>query len=99
MWLTTEEAETAPHTKQKMLAATLAGHHPLGGPHGKAVAPTGFGLDRRVGAERRAGTRPLPLPLQSMLVEPVLRRIDELARRGIRARRRWRPTSSGRASG
>ena len=31
---------------------------------------------------RDGGQKPLPLPLQSMLVEPVLRRVDVLAAQG-----------------
>ena len=31
----------------------VAGHRAVGGPHGKAVAPTGVGLDRRLAAARR----------------------------------------------
>jgi NAD(P)H-dependent flavin oxidoreductase YrpB (nitropropane dioxygenase family) len=81
VWLTTEEAETAPHTVQKMLAATSRDTIRSAGRTGKpsrqlvsdwtdAWAPNG------------GGKQPLPLPLQSMLVEPTLRRIDSLAATG-----------------
>jgi NAD(P)H-dependent flavin oxidoreductase YrpB (nitropropane dioxygenase family) len=81
VWLTTEEAETAPYTVQKMLAATSR----------DTVRSTG-----RTGKPSRqlvsdwtdawlpydGGQRPLPLPLQSMLCEPALRRVDKLAEAG-----------------
>jgi NAD(P)H-dependent flavin oxidoreductase YrpB (nitropropane dioxygenase family) len=81
VWLTTEEAETAPHTVQKLLAATSR----------DTVRSTG-----RTGKPSRQlvsdwtdawlphddGMSALPLPLQSMLCEPVLRRVDRLAEAG-----------------
>lgn len=81
VWLTTEEAETAPHTKQKMLTATSRDTVRSAGRTGKpsrqlrsdwtdAWAPT------------PGGRQPLPLPLQSMVAEPALRRIDKLAESG-----------------
>jgi NAD(P)H-dependent flavin oxidoreductase YrpB (nitropropane dioxygenase family) len=81
VWLTTEEAETAPHTKQKMLAATSRDTVRSAGRTGKP--------SRQLVSEwtdawlpHAEGHRPLPLPLQSMLCEPVLRRIDVLADQG-----------------
>ena len=81
VWLTTEEAETAPHTKQKMLAATSRDTVRSAGRTGKP--------SRQLVSEwtdawlpHDGGRRPLPLPLQSMLCEPVLRRVDTLAEQG-----------------
>jgi NAD(P)H-dependent flavin oxidoreductase YrpB (nitropropane dioxygenase family) len=85
VWLTTEEAETAPHTRAKFLAATSRDTVRSMGRTGKparqlvsdwtdAWAPHGVARD--------GGLRPLPLPLQSMLSEPVLRRVDKLATAG-----------------
>ena len=51
VWLTTEEAETAPSTKKKMLDSDLPGHRTVGGPHRKAVPPAGVRLDQRLGTE------------------------------------------------
>ena len=81
VWLTTEEAETAPHTQQTMLAAssrdTVRSAGRTGKPSRQLVSDwTDAWLPHDGGA------RPLPLPLQSMLVEPVLRRIDGLASQG-----------------
>jgi NAD(P)H-dependent flavin oxidoreductase YrpB (nitropropane dioxygenase family) len=81
VWLTTEEAETAPHTKQKMLAATSRDTIRSTGRTGKPA--------RQLVSEWTDAWRPnetghptLPLPLQSMLSEPTLRRIDALAATG-----------------
>ena len=80
VWLTTEEAETAPHTVQKMLAATLAGHRAVGGTHGKAVAATGVGLDRRMGADIEGGAAAVAAAAAvDAGASPSLRRIDKLA--------------------
>lgn len=81
VWLTTEEAETAPHTVQKMLAATSRDTIRSTGRTGKPA--------RQLVSEWTDAWRPnekghptLPLPLQSMLAEPVLRRVDMLAASG-----------------
>ena len=81
VWLTTEEAETAPHTKQKMLEATSRDTIRSAGRTGKP--------SRQLVSEwtdawlpHDGGRKPLPLPLQSMLCEPVLRRVDGLAEQG-----------------
>ena len=81
VWLTTEEAETSPHTKQKFLAASSRDTVRSAGRTGKPA--------RQLVSEwtdawlpNDGGRKPLPLPLQSMLVEPVLRRIDGLASQG-----------------
>ena len=81
VWLTTEEAETAPHTVAKMLAATSRDTVRSAGRTGKP--------SRQLVSEwtdawlpHQGGHQPLPLPLQSMLCEPVIRRIDVLASQG-----------------
>ena len=81
VWLTTEEAETAPHTVAKMLAATSRDTVRSAGRTGKP--------SRQLRSEwtdawlpSKDGQQPLPLPLQSMLCEPVIRRIDVLASQG-----------------
>jgi len=81
VWLTTEEAETAPHTVAKMLAASSRDTVRSAGRTGKP--------SRQLKSEwtdawqpNSQGHQPLPLPLQSMLCEPVIRRIDRLAAQG-----------------
>jgi NAD(P)H-dependent flavin oxidoreductase YrpB (nitropropane dioxygenase family) len=81
VWLTTEEAETAPHTVQKFLAATSRDTVRSAGRTGKPA--------RQLKSEwtdawlpNEGGQKPLPLPLQSMLSEPVIRRVDMLASQG-----------------
>ncbi|MGV0740874.1 NAD(P)H-dependent flavin oxidoreductase [Mycolicibacterium sp. XJ870] len=81
VWLTTEEAETAPHTVQKMLAATSRDTVRSAGRTGKPA--------RQLVSEwtdawlpNKGGHQPLPLPLQNMLAEPVIRRVDVLAAQG-----------------
>ncbi|MGB3482954.1 MAG: nitronate monooxygenase [Mycobacterium sp.] len=81
VWLTTEEAETAPHTVQKMLAASSRDTV-------RSPARTGKPARQLVSDWTDAwqpssdGHAALPLPLQNMLVEPVLRRVDKLAAQG-----------------
>jgi NAD(P)H-dependent flavin oxidoreductase YrpB (nitropropane dioxygenase family) len=81
VWLTTEEAETAPYTVQKMLAATSRDTV-------RSPARTGKPARQLVSDWTNAwqpnvdGRKPLPLPLQNMLVEPVLQRVDKLAAQG-----------------
>lgn len=81
VWLTTEEAETAPHTVRKMLAATSRDTIRSTGRTGKPA--------RQLVSDWTDAWRPndsghttLPLPLQSMLAEPALRRVDKLANAG-----------------
>lgn len=81
VWLTTEEAETAPHTVQKMLTATSRDTIRSTGRTGKPA--------RQLVSDWTDAWRPndtghptLPLPLQSMIAEPTLRRIDKLAATG-----------------
>jgi NAD(P)H-dependent flavin oxidoreductase YrpB (nitropropane dioxygenase family) len=81
VWLTTEEAETAPHTVQKFLAATSRDTVRSAGRTGKPA--------RQLKSDwtdawlpNDGGQKPLPLPLQSMLSEPVIWRVDRLASQG-----------------
>ncbi len=83
VWLTTEEAETAPYTVQKMLAATSRDTV-------RSKCRTGKSSRQLRSAWTDAweaaanGPKPLPLPLQSVVSENVLRRIDTLADNGNR---------------
>ena len=81
VWLTTEEAETAPYTVQKFLAATSRDTVRSMGRTGK---PSRQLVSDWTDAwlPHDGGQRPLPLPLQSMLCEPALRRVDKLAEAG-----------------
>jgi NAD(P)H-dependent flavin oxidoreductase YrpB (nitropropane dioxygenase family) len=81
VWLTTEEAETAPHTVQKFLAATSRDTVRSAGRTGKpARQPKSEWTD--AWQPNEGGRKPLPLPLQSMLSEPIIRRVDVLASQG-----------------
>jgi NAD(P)H-dependent flavin oxidoreductase YrpB (nitropropane dioxygenase family) len=80
VWLTTEEAETAPYTKQRMLAATSRDTVRSTCRTGKPTRQ--LRSDWTDAWESGNGPQPLPMPLQSMLSEPVLRRIDTLATNG-----------------
>ena len=81
VWLTTEEAETAPHTVQKMLKATSRDTVRSAGRTGKPSRQLVSDWTN-AWAPNSGGRQPLPLPLQSMIAEPVLRRIDKLAENG-----------------
>jgi NAD(P)H-dependent flavin oxidoreductase YrpB (nitropropane dioxygenase family) len=80
VWLTTEEAETAPHTVQKMLAASSRDTVRSAGRTGKPSRQLRSAWTEAWDAPGAPG--PLPMPLQSMLTEPTLRRLDALAERG-----------------
>lgn len=83
VWLTTEEAETAPHTKQKMLAATSRDTVRSAGRTGKPARQlVSEWTDAWQPNDDGRKPLPLPLPLQNMLAEPVLRRVDVLASQG-----------------
>jgi len=80
VWLTTREAETAPHTVQKMLAATSRDTV-------RSKSRTGKLSRQLVSAWTKAweasdAPTPLPMPLQPMLTQPSLTRVDKLAERG-----------------
>ena len=81
VWLTTEEAETAPFTVQKMLAATSRDTVRSKGRTGKPSRQLRSAWTDAWEAEA-GGPKPLPMPLQSVLSENVLRRIDTLAENG-----------------
>ncbi|OBF28650.1 nitronate monooxygenase [Mycobacterium sp. ACS4331] len=81
VWLTTEEAETAPATVQKMLAATSRDTIRSTGRTGKPARQLVSDWTK-AWAPTPGGHPTLPLPLQNMLVEPQLRRIDKLAATG-----------------
>lgn len=80
VWLTTEEAETAPYTKQKMIAATARDTVRSRSRTGKPSRQLKSGWTDAW--ESGSGPAALPMPLQSMLSEPVLRRVDKLAEQG-----------------
>ena len=81
VWLTTEEAETAPHTKQKMLAASSRDTVRSAGRTGKPSRQLRSDWTD-AWAPSPGGRQPLGLPLQAMVAEPALRRIDKLAENG-----------------
>jgi NAD(P)H-dependent flavin oxidoreductase YrpB (nitropropane dioxygenase family) len=81
VWLTTEEAETAPHTKRKFLAATSRDTVRSAGRTGKPARQLVSDWTQ-AWLPHEGGQKPLPLPLQSMLCEPVIRRVDVLAAQG-----------------
>ncbi|MBV9515581.1 MAG: nitronate monooxygenase [Mycobacteriaceae bacterium] len=85
VWLTTEEAETAPYTKQRMLAATSRDTIRSTCRTGKPTRQ--LRSDWTEAWESGKGPRPLPMPLQSMISEPVLGRIDTLAANGVEGAR------------
>ncbi len=80
VWLTTEEAETAPYTKQRMLAATSRDTIRSTCRTGKPTRQ--LKSDWTDAWESGHAPEPLPMPLQSMISEPALRRIDTLAANG-----------------
>jgi len=81
VWLTTDEAETAPHTKQKMLTASSRDTVRSAGRTGKPSRQLRSDWTD-AWAPNPNGRQPLPLPLQAMVAEPALRRIDKLAETG-----------------
>jgi NAD(P)H-dependent flavin oxidoreductase YrpB (nitropropane dioxygenase family) len=80
VWLTTTEAETAPHTMQKMVAASSRDTVRSKGRTGKLSRQLKSDWTEAWAAEDSPA--PLPMPLQSWLSEPSLRRLDKLAERG-----------------
>ncbi len=81
VWLTTEEAETAPYTVQKFLAASSRDTIRSAGRTGKPARQLVSDWTQ-AWLPNDGGQQPLPLPLQSMLAEPVIRRVDVLASQG-----------------
>jgi NAD(P)H-dependent flavin oxidoreductase YrpB (nitropropane dioxygenase family) len=80
VWLTTEEAETAPYTVQKMLAASSRDTVRSTGRTGKPSRQLRSAWTDAWDGPGHPGA--LPMPLQSFVSEPALRRIDTLAERG-----------------
>jgi len=80
VWLTTPEAETAPHTRQKFLAATsrdtVRSKGRTGKPSRQLKSPWTDAWARPDSPE------PLPMPLQTLISEPALRHVDKLAEAG-----------------
>jgi NAD(P)H-dependent flavin oxidoreductase YrpB (nitropropane dioxygenase family) len=80
VWLTTEEAETAPYTVQKMLAASSRDTVRSAGRTGKPSRQLRSAWT--AAWDSPDSPAPLPMPLQSMISEPALRHVDALAERG-----------------
>lgn len=80
VWLTTHEAETAPYTKEKMLAAkstdTVRSRYRTGKPSRQLRSSW------HEAWERDGSPAPLPMPLMGSVSEPALRRADVLAQSG-----------------
>lgn len=80
VWLTSAEAETSPVVKEKMLAATSRDTV-------RSRARTGKPSRQLRSAwtdawESEAAPAPLPMPLQSIVVEPAMARVNRLAEGG-----------------
>jgi len=80
VWLTTEEAETAPYTVQKLLAASARDTVRSKGRTGKPSRQLRSAWTEAWDGDDNPGA--LPMPLQSFLSEPALRRLDVLAEKG-----------------
>ena len=80
VWLTTEEAETAPATRAKMLAATSRDTVRSPSRTGKPSRQLRSAWTDAWQGARAPAT--LPMPLQSVLSEPALRKVDQLAASG-----------------
>ena len=80
VWLTTSEAETHPVVKEKMLAAssrdTVRSRSRTGKPSRQLRSPWTDAW------EREDAPTPLPMPLQTFVSEPALRRINKMADSG-----------------
>lgn len=80
VWLTTTEAETSPTVKAKMLAAssrdTVRSRSRTGKPSRQLRSPWTDAW------EQEGAPDPLPMPLQTLVSEPALRRVDKLAEGG-----------------
>jgi NAD(P)H-dependent flavin oxidoreductase YrpB (nitropropane dioxygenase family) len=79
VWLTTAEAETTPTVKEKMIAAssrdTVRSRSRTGKHSRQLRSPWTDAWESR-------GPEPLPMPLQSLVSEPPLAKIDKLAQGG-----------------
>ncbi len=80
VWLTTAEAETNRVVKEKMLAAsardTVRSKSRTGKPSRQLRSPWTDAW------EAEGAPRPLPMPLQSLVSEPALRKVDKLSEGG-----------------
>jgi NAD(P)H-dependent flavin oxidoreductase YrpB (nitropropane dioxygenase family) len=80
VWLTTTEAETSPVVKEKMLAAggrdTIRSRSRTG-KHARQLRSAWTD-----GWEAEGAPTPLPMPLQSVISEPYLQRVEKLAEGG-----------------
>jgi NAD(P)H-dependent flavin oxidoreductase YrpB (nitropropane dioxygenase family) len=81
VWLTTEEAETAPYTVEKMLAASSRDTVRSKGRTGKFSRQLRSAWTDAWTVDAK-GPGALPMPLQSVVSENVLRRLDVLAENG-----------------
>ena len=77
VWLTTREAETPPGTVRKFLAASSRDTLRSAARTGKPARQLVSGWTRAWSAAE--APPPLPMPLQGLLAEPALRRVDALA--------------------
>ena len=99
VWLTTEEAETAPHTVQKFLAASSRDTIRSDGPHRESLRGSWCPTGPTRGSRTRAATRHCRCRCSRCWLSRLSAGSMCLRRRVIRARRRWPPTSWDRASG
>lgn len=80
VWLTTAEAETNPIVKEKMLTATsrdtVRSKSRTGKPSRQLRSPWTDAW------EAEGAPKPLPMPLQSLVSEPALRKVDKLSEGG-----------------
>jgi NAD(P)H-dependent flavin oxidoreductase YrpB (nitropropane dioxygenase family) len=80
VWLTTAEAETSPAVREKLVRAssrdTVRSRSRTGKPSRQLRSPWTDAW------ESGAGPEPLPMPLQSLVSEPALRKIDKLSQSG-----------------
>ena len=81
VWLTTEEAETAPYTVEKLLAASSRDTVRSAGRTGKPSRQLASDWTS-AWAPHSDGRDPLPMPLQWLLSDPALSRVDDLAAKG-----------------
>jgi NAD(P)H-dependent flavin oxidoreductase YrpB (nitropropane dioxygenase family) len=80
VWLTTEEAETAPHTKSKLLAATSRDTIRSASRTGKPSRQLRSAWHEAWDGPQSPGA--LPMPLMIMLSSPALHRVDVAAETG-----------------
>ncbi len=80
VWLTTAEAETSETVKEKMLKAssadTVRSKSRTGKPSRQLISPWTQAWDKEM---EKGNLSSLPMPLQSLVSEPALRKIDKLA--------------------